>query len=719
MLYIQAIQVVNAANGKAILAHPTGQLLRQVRPVALPTNVSLTGQAIQPSASINPATSVIITTPQSNPQASSTITTMSLVNNPNIRLRLPDTPTPPNMLKHVPQVLSQQGKSIVASSIAGSATLIKTNNVPPNQVQTSQQPRMVTIQGHSVILNPNLPSNTQVITTNVSGAGTTMSANNSLLGQPAIGASHQMNSSTSSVLAPQGVVSQQKIIQVRAQPPGTPAMVLGNSQNIFRMPTPTSSSATVVVDAAGSSQTTQLPQAVLDAAKRSTIGGNVGHIVLKRWPTGSPPPTRILQQQQAPGSVITRCLVPNQPGQGTATNRGVVLDGGRPGVVQQQVILSQGQVDQRMQIAEGISSPQQSSGASRVNIIGQQVQPTVFRVEKQPISATGLPIQTSTMNTPLPTTLSLPQVPISSSQLSVSLASASQPPRSQPSPAASPTLVVSRATPSPGRTIFIQQQPGSPQASPGTGTIVVQQQPGTIIPSMKTSNNGNSTLIVQQRQPLPTLPNQPVAPNQLPELFQRPRPPPPPNSANANQNFQNVRILQSPGNSNTGTVRTILIPCTNGAINNPIKMQGGKPVLQIASASGGSASQITNMATSQQIQQGTGSFINNTGTPLPTSIQLPSEPVPFSNNEMSQLSNNMPAPNSSPSPSSINNGRPSPAPSPSRIIIRNDNSSEQSNGTRIINAGTAIKTQDGSKVMIQVGETCFSMRGRQMILELN
>ena len=27
-------------------------------------------------------------------------------------------------------------------------------------------------------------------------------------------------------------------------------------------------------------------------------------------------------------------------------------DGGRPGVVQQQVILSQGQVDQRMQIAE-------------------------------------------------------------------------------------------------------------------------------------------------------------------------------------------------------------------------------------------------------------------------------------------------------------------------------------------------------------------------------
>ena len=111
---------------------------------------------------------------------------------------------------------------------------------------------------------------------------------------------------------------------------------------------------------------------------------------------------------------------------------------------------------------------------------------------------------------------------------------------------------------------------------------MVQQQQGTIIPTMKATNNGASTLIVQQRQPLPALPNQPVAPNQLQELFQRPRPPPPPSSVNTNQNFQNVRILQSSGNTNSGMVKTILIPCTNGAINNPVKLAGGKQVLQIA-----------------------------------------------------------------------------------------------------------------------------------------
>ena len=154
-------------------------------------------------------------------------------------------------------------------------------------------------------------------------------------------------------------------------------------------------------------------------------------------------------------------------------------------------------------------------------------------------------------------------------------------------------------------------------------------------------------------------------------------------------------------------VKTILIPCTNGAINNTVKMQGGKQVLQIASATGGAVSQITTAGTQQQNQAGTGHFVNNTGTPLPTSIQLPSEPVPFTNNEMSQLANNMPAPNSSPSTSNINNGRPSPIASPSRIIFRNENSVEQSNGSRIINSGTAIKSQEGSKVMIQVNTTLF------------
>ena len=238
--------MVNAANGKAILAHPTGQVLRQMRPLAMPANT------------------VNITSPQSNAQALPSIPTMSLVNNPNIRLRLPDTPNPPNMLNQTTPILSQQGKSIsIASSIAGSATLVKTNNVPPVQVHTSQQPRMVTIQGHSVILNPNLPSNTQVITTNASGAGTIISTNNTLPGRPPLGVPHQMKLSTSPVLTPQSVTSQQKIIQVRSQPPGTATVVVGNSPNIFRVPTPTSSSATVIVDASGSQQTQQIPQAVL------------------------------------------------------------------------------------------------------------------------------------------------------------------------------------------------------------------------------------------------------------------------------------------------------------------------------------------------------------------------------------------------------------------------------------------------------------------------
>ena len=241
----QAIQVVNAANGKAILAHPSGQVLRQIRPLAIPTNVN-------------------IASPQSSTQAVSSIPTMSLVNNPNIRLRLPDTPTPPNMLNQTTPILSQQGKTItIASSVPASGTMEKSNNVPPVQVQTSQPPRMVTIQGHSVILNSNLPSNTQLITPNVSGAGTIISTNNSSPVQPSLGVPHQMKPSTSSVIMPQSVMPQQKIIQVRGQQPGTAAVVVGNSPNVFRVPTPTSSSATVIVDASGSSQTPRLPQAVL------------------------------------------------------------------------------------------------------------------------------------------------------------------------------------------------------------------------------------------------------------------------------------------------------------------------------------------------------------------------------------------------------------------------------------------------------------------------
>ena len=230
----------------------------------MPTNIAVTAQPIQSSGSIDPASSVALSSPLSNTQTSSAISTMSLVNNPNIRLRLPDTPTPPNMLKQATPILSQQGRTIsIAPSLAGSATLVKPNNAPSVHIQQSQQPRMVTIQGHSVILNPNLPSQAQVVNTNVTGAGTVMTTNSSLSGQPALGVPHQMNSSTSSVFTPQGMLSQQKMIQVRPQQPGGATMVVGNPPNIFRLPTPTSSSATVIVDASGASQTPQLPQAVL------------------------------------------------------------------------------------------------------------------------------------------------------------------------------------------------------------------------------------------------------------------------------------------------------------------------------------------------------------------------------------------------------------------------------------------------------------------------
>ena len=406
--------------------------------------------------------------------------------------------------------------------------------------------------------------------------------------------------------------------------------------------------------------------------------------------------------------MITRCLVPNTSMPGTSTSTGMPVDIGRPGVVQHQMVLPQGQVAHRMQLAEKITSPRQSPGPNnnRVNIVTQQGQPTILRVEKQPMSGSTFTIQNPTLSTPLPTTLALPQVPISSAQLSVSMASSSKSPVGHPSPAASPTLSYSRATPSPGRTIYVQQQSVSPQAAQGTGTMMVRPNQGNIIQNIRSPANGGSTLIVQNRPQMPSLPNQPVAANQLPELFQRPRPPPPPNTLNTNQNFQNVRILQTSGALNTGVVKTILIPCTNGGFNNgQPKVMAGKQVFQIASNPGEGMPPIPTVGGHQQPQSGPGHFVNNTGTPLPTSIQLPSEPVPFTSNEMSQLgSNSMIVPTGSPSAQAINNGRPSPIASPSRIILRQDSLPEQSNGSQFANSAntTTLKAQDGAKIMIQV-----------------
>ena len=401
--------------------------------------------------------------------------------------------------------------------------------------------------------------------------------------------------------------------------------------------------------------------------------------------------------------MISRCLVPNTSIHPASIGTGASLDGGRPGVIQHQMIMPQGQGGQRMHLTEKITSPQQSPipNNNRVNLVTQQGQPTVLRVERQPIPATSLTLHNAPLNTPLPTTLALPQVPISSAQFSASVIATTQSSSGRPSPVASPTISYSRATPSPGRTIFVQQQPCSPQATQGTGPMIVNQQQGTIIPTLNSVPNRGSTLIVQHRQPMPTLPSQPVAANQLPELFQRPRPPPPP-SLNTNQNFQNVRILQPSGASNTSMVKTILIPCNNGSGNSQSKTTAGKQVFQIASSSGGHLSQIPPAGAQQQIQSGAGPFVNNTGTPLPTSIQLPSEPVPFTCNEMSQLSSNsMPAPHYVVSTSPMNNGRPSPVASPSRIIMRQENLQDQNNSHQVANTSNT-KAQDGAKIMIQV-----------------
>ena len=116
-------------------------------------------------------------------------------------------------------------------------------------------------------------------------------------------------------------------------------------------------------------------------------------------------------------------------------------------------------------------------------------------------------------------------------------------------------------------------------------TVLKVEKPAALptVPVSSTAINTSSPQrIIVSPNPTPgpqlVLPNQPVAVNQLPELFQRPRPPPviPP-----------VRLVSHPPNS---VVRTILIP------GQPSKQVVMTPIM---------------------------------GTPLPQ-VQLPSEPVPTS-----------------------------------------------------------------------------------------
>ena len=242
-------------------------MLRPIRPVTIPTSIQ-----IQSPGAINPAPNISNAALHSA-QTSTTMSTMPLINNSNIRVRLPDTPTPPNMLQHASPIISQQGRLSIASSmpISGGGLRPTSSGLPSSgQLQTSQQPKMVTIQGHQVILNPQvgISSTAQVVSANASGACTVIAANNSGTCLSAVGPSQHISSSASTIVQHPALVSQQKMVQMRPQQITAGGnIVVGNSPNIFRVPTPTgvtSPAATVIVNASGvSGQTAQLPQTVM------------------------------------------------------------------------------------------------------------------------------------------------------------------------------------------------------------------------------------------------------------------------------------------------------------------------------------------------------------------------------------------------------------------------------------------------------------------------
>ena len=241
--------------------------MRPIRPVTIPTTIQ-----IQSPNATNPVPNISNAAVHGG-QTSTVMSTMPLINNPNIRVRLPDTPTPPNLLQQASPNISQQCRLSIASSMAASgAGMQPTISSLQSSVQLkgTQQPKMVTIQGHQVILNPQvgMTSTAQVVPTNASGAGTLMASNTSGAVLTAVGPSHQISSSANTIVQHPALLPQQKVVQVRPQQITSGGnIVVGNSPNIFRVPTPTgvaSPAATVIVNASGvSGQAGQLPQAVM------------------------------------------------------------------------------------------------------------------------------------------------------------------------------------------------------------------------------------------------------------------------------------------------------------------------------------------------------------------------------------------------------------------------------------------------------------------------
>ena len=246
-------------------------MVRQIRPFASPSTIQLQSQG-----GLNATPTGI-----QSAQTSATISPMPFITNSGIRVRLPNTPTVPTMIQQqsasiIPQHL--RGPNPAATSVPGPPTVVRSTSTPlsgPVQVQTTQQqPTMVTIQGHQVILNPQGGiTSTQVVST---GPGTRMATNSSGTGLTTIRSSPQVGVSNNAIIQQHTIAPQQRMVQLRPQQTGSGTnIVLGASPNVFRVPTPTggttSPAATVIVDASGvSGQTAQLPQAVMVCFGKNT-----------------------------------------------------------------------------------------------------------------------------------------------------------------------------------------------------------------------------------------------------------------------------------------------------------------------------------------------------------------------------------------------------------------------------------------------------------------
>ena len=205
---------------------------------------------------------------------SSSISPAPVFNNTSIRVRLPDTPTPPNLLQQAVPIIQKHGRGdSITTNIPISPTLVTPTSTPVSvsgQLQSSQQPTMVTIQGQQVIISPQVghsPS-TQGLTTNTSGNSTLVATNPAGVRLAAVRPSQPMGSLPNTVVSQQAIASQPNMHQLRPQQTSTASnLIVRAPANIFRVPAVSggsSSAATVIVNASGvSGQTTQLPQTVV------------------------------------------------------------------------------------------------------------------------------------------------------------------------------------------------------------------------------------------------------------------------------------------------------------------------------------------------------------------------------------------------------------------------------------------------------------------------